>query len=158
MSCLYIYMYMRFEVVQTTRCLRVVHALSGTKYLVSSFLYGTLPVRDTLPTRLLPSATALLSTPSNCPPRCRPLWPYQSRLPDPSGLPVQFPPFSLYTSMDPCPVAPPPQPHGGCTTASSGGPACGLRAILLHEHVPIGGEHAQEQRGLHGGYTAAADK
>jgi hypothetical protein len=157
MSCLYIYMYMRFEVVQTTRCLRVVHALSGTKYLVSSFLYGTLPVRDTPPTRLLPSATALLSTPSNCPPRCRPLWPYQSRLPDPSGLPVQFP-HSL--SIPPWIHVMPPLPHNHTEDArppartSSGGLACELRAILLHEHVPVKGNMPRSREAC----TMAADK
>jgi hypothetical protein len=39
------------------------------------------------------------------PPRCRPSWSYQSRLPDPSNLPVQSPPPSLclHGSMVGCP-------------------------------------------------------
>jgi hypothetical protein len=107
MSCLYIYMYMWFEVVQTIRCLRVVHALSGKNTCSLLFFMAHSPYA-TPPARLLPSATAQLSTPSNYPPRCRPLWPYQSRLPDPSGLRVQFP-HSL--SIPPWILVLPPLPH-----------------------------------------------
>jgi hypothetical protein len=154
MSCLYIYMYMRFEVVQTTCCLRVVHALNGNKDLFSSFLYGTLPIRDTPPRGY-----------SRQPPPCSPL--------PPTALPgagrcgrtragCQIPPVSLFNFPHSLSIplwiyVRPPLPHSHTEDArppagtSSGGPACGFRSILLHEHVPVGGEHAQEQRGLHGG-------
>jgi hypothetical protein len=60
------------------------------------------------PTQLLPSAAALLSASSHCPLHCRPSWSYQSRLPDPSDLPVQFSPSLSLSPMDPRSAAPPP--------------------------------------------------
>jgi hypothetical protein len=61
-----------------------------------SFLSAALPVRGTPPTPLLLSPATLLFAPSHCPSRCRPPpCPYQSQLPDPSGLHVQVSPFSL---------------------------------------------------------------
>jgi hypothetical protein len=138
--------------VQTTCYLRVVHALSGKKDLLLFFSFsGALLVRDP-------------------PPRgysCRP--PPCSLLP-PTTLPIagccgrtradcQIPPVSLFNVPPSLLIPPwihgrPPLPHSHAEDAwppagtSSGGPGCGLHAILLHKRVPVGGEHAQEQRGL----------
>jgi hypothetical protein len=148
-------MYMRFEVVQTTCCLRVVHALSGKKICSLLFFMAHSP-----------SATRSPRGYSRQPPPCSPL--------PPTALPAagrcgrtragcQIPLVSLFNFPHSLSIPPwihvrPPLPHSHTEDArppagtSSGGPACGLCAILLHEHVPVGGEHAQEQRGLHGGY------
>jgi hypothetical protein len=42
MSCLYICLYAQFEILQTTCCLRVVHALSRKKILISPFSFLSL--------------------------------------------------------------------------------------------------------------------
>jgi hypothetical protein len=68
------------------------------------------------------------------PPRCRPSWSYQSRLPDPSNLPVQSPP----------PISLPPWIHGRLPLphshaedvwppagTSSNGPACELKEACM---------------------------
>jgi hypothetical protein len=39
MSCLYVCLYAQFEILQTTCCLRVVHALSRRKDLISPFSF-----------------------------------------------------------------------------------------------------------------------
>jgi hypothetical protein len=61
--------------------------------------------------------------------------------------------------MNPWLVTPPPQPRGGCMAAC--GDELGRSGLRAPRHsppcacVPVGGEHAQEKRGMHGG---AADK